>query len=455
MKTYRNAQNTARASQVERTALVGEAGEVFTPPVVVQDIINSPFVTAVLQGDGLLLEPAAGDGNFVMPLLEALLTQSLSQDDDSYAALTEAGRLHAVEILDDNLEELRKRALALLKAALPDVEEAELKAFCEKQYQKGSYLTGRACTLSCTSDCSLCGKLSLPESYSLVIGNPPYNPNAVYTAFVEKALDESERTAFVLPTTWKMNPRYKNFRNSLLGHLVSVTDLPWKTFAIKLRTCVVFLQKATTSSFILNGVSTTPVDDEDRVMNSILTKAFSKWDKTLLHHRSPLTHKASIGWKCNLERDKGQINYLQSVGFEDTPMPHNVYDLYFSTPEERLAFVKWSCTKLAAYFQYCVDNDTVARYLPIPPLTLQDYSDEALYEALALTEEEIAQVEAFTVFVSARAKKFYDEVGVKPRSDVVVGRERTACPSCGSSSFHRKGCANSTPKEKELRDGKL
>lgn len=452
MKIYRNARNTSRSSTVERSALVGEAGEVFTPPAVVKDILGHADVAKCLRGAGLILEPSAGDGNFTIALLTRLLEASIARKATSEQVLEEAARLYSVEIMEDNLSHLRERASDVLSHFLPDVEESAFEAFCRKQYLRGSFLTERACSLSCPSTCVSCERLPLPSRYSLVVGNPPYNPSALYIPFVRKALAQSDVVAFILPTTWKVAPRYKVFREEVAPRLSSVDDLPWKTFAIKLRTCkVVFTENA--SHAMVNSERTTLVDGEDfKVMNGILRKAFQHWHKTLNDYRGITPHRLSIGWKCNLEKDTGRINYLQSIGFENTPMPNNVYDLYFASEAERLAYVRYSSTKLAAYLQYCVDSDSVARHLPIPPLDFSDYSDFTLYKKLGLTEEEIAWVESFTLFVSARAKSFYDENAISLSRDVVFGRERKTCPSCGSSSFHRKGCENSTDKEKTMRD---
>ena len=452
-RVYRNARNQERAREVERAALVGEAGEVFTPVNVVTDLLDDPLVKAAILGSGFILEPSAGDGNFVIPVLQRLVIGSLEKDCSAPAALEAASRLYAVEILEDNLSALRERAKETLTALLPEMPEKTIDDFCAKQYVRGSFLTERACTLSCGETCTACAALELPKQYSLIVGNPPYNPGAVYTDFVRKAIAKADVTAFVLPTTWKVAPRYTSFRSEVGEHLARVDDLPWKTFAIKLRTCRAIFTKATVSQCFVNGEETTLVDAENyRVMNSVLRKAFSKWSSSLESYKLDDECKLSIGWKCNLEKDTGRVNYLQSIGFEDTPMPNNVYDFYFSNESERLAFVKYSTSKLAAYLQCCIDSDSVARYLPLPPLTLSDYSDQALYRELGLTKAEVACVEAFDVFISARAKKFYDELGVAVRSDAVVGAARKTCSACGSSSFHKKGCANSTAKERELRD---
>lgn len=467
MATYRNPANTARATAVARPDRIAEAGEVFTPQSLVDHIIALPEQEVhVVDPQAYILEPAAGDGNFVVPVLRRRLTALLEQGASEAQLLEAASRVYAVELQPDNVAIMRERVRALWAELVPGLSRAgwaRVEELGTTRLMEGNFLTRHACLLPCPPACTDHEALALPPSFALALGNPPYNPGAVYKDFVLACRAVADQVCFIVPTAWKLSDTHGRFREALRGSLVSVTDLPWDTFAIKLRTCILTVRSDRTDPrFLLNGVETELLPDRARVANSILAKAYGAWPGRLEHHQvsgpDPARPCLFMGWKTNLERGKGRINAVQSLATDRKSklLPNNVFTFAFASEKERDACAAFTATKLAAYLQSLTDSDTVARILPLPPLDrgarYRTHDDEFLYRQLKLTRAEIAQIEAYALFISGKAKAFYDGAGVPVRPDALIGKERRSCPSCGSSSFHRKGCALSTAKERELRD---
>lgn len=467
-RSYRNPSNAARESPTQRAALIAEAGEVFTPAEIVYEMLARKEVAPlIVNPNSLVLEPAAGDGNFLVPIITQRLRAT--RDLSGQAQLTGLQNIFAVELQPDNVLAMRERALASVQSEAPDLwasQPNEVTRWLSSNLLEGNFLTRHGSLLSCPENCAMHVDLAIPSHFDLAIGNPPYNPAAMYRDFTTVSLSSSHTVAFILPTTWKLADAHQNFRRSILPHLRSVDDLPWDTFQIKLHTSVVLLRSDRSSeSFKLNGKSSSAAGRQRAVANSILTKAYRRWGQTLSSHQTRpeklcrAAYPLYVGWKCNLKRDGERVNALQSLALspESPLLPSNRFLFTFKTDAERQAWCQWSSTKLAAYLQSLTDSDTVSRRLPMPPLSpgraFLHASDDFLYSELNLTPSEIKEVERHRLFVSAKAAIIYDALGVQVRPDAVLGKKRTACEGCGSSSFHKKGCPNSTEKERMIRDG--
>lgn len=99
-------ENTIKSNQ-----RVKDHGEVFTPVSVVQFMLNQPGIKEITESlDATFLEPSAGEGAFLLALLErklevaARLSESASEYDEN--ALIGLSSLYGVELLEDNIEQL-------------------------------------------------------------------------------------------------------------------------------------------------------------------------------------------------------------------------------------------------------------------------------------------------------------------------------------------------------------
>lgn len=97
---------------------VADHGEVFTPPWLVQAMLD------LVQGeadriDARFLEPACGSGNFLVPVLQhklaaVQLTYSASPFEKRHYAMLALMCIYGIELLADNAAECRANLLALL-----------------------------------------------------------------------------------------------------------------------------------------------------------------------------------------------------------------------------------------------------------------------------------------------------------------------------------------------------
>ena len=433
-----SASNTARSIPIGRSERIAEAGEVFTPLHVIDNILADDEVSEIIKNpDCVILEPSAGDGNFIVKVILARIDRSRSFE-DNMAGLK---NIWAIEIQQDNLDVLKNRVRDIFLDKSP-----ALDSWLDTNFLCGSFITDRACNILCKDDCIDHNKLQYPDSYDLILGNPPYNPNRLYIKFIEKALKLSDMSVMILPTTWKLSSRYKKFRNKIAVHTKSWDELPWSTFSIKLRTGILKLSKYDGDDSYLSY-------PDYRFINSIMTKAYKTWPDMLKDYTFG-DYNLYIGWKCNLQRDGSKMNMLQSLDYDDKSelLPNNLFSFRFQDEKIRRSWVLWSTTKLAAYLQQHTDSDTVCKELPFP-INLEDGFDEgALYDELGLTDEEKSAIVGNDLYISGKAAQFYSRENVAIRSDAIIGQIRKACAECGSSSFHKKGCSNSTEREMTVRD---
>lgn len=98
---------------------VKQHGEVFTPKWVVNDMLDLLPAESFSNLDATFLEPAAGNGNFVVEILRRKLAHCKNQDD----ILRAVKSIYAVELLPDNVAEMINRCVNLLGDRItPDVE---------------------------------------------------------------------------------------------------------------------------------------------------------------------------------------------------------------------------------------------------------------------------------------------------------------------------------------------
>ena len=100
-------------SQIKSKERVAERGEVFTAEREVNAMLDL-VANECLRPDSRFLEPACGDGNFLAVILKRKLAElrrkyKKSPRDYEKQAIVAIGSLYGVDIMNDNVEECRKR----------------------------------------------------------------------------------------------------------------------------------------------------------------------------------------------------------------------------------------------------------------------------------------------------------------------------------------------------------
>lgn len=118
------------ASLIKSKKRVADHGEVFTPPWLVEKMLD------LVQGeteriDSRFLEPACGSGNFLVPILQRKLAAveakyGRSAFEKRHYALLALTSLYGIELLADNIAECRANMLEVFAAYLGIDEEDEL-----------------------------------------------------------------------------------------------------------------------------------------------------------------------------------------------------------------------------------------------------------------------------------------------------------------------------------------
>lgn len=103
---------------------VKKHAEVFTPEKIVNDMLNLIPEEEFKNPLSTFLEPACGNGNFLIRILERKLSHS--QGDPQVHALKVLSSMYGIDIQQDNVEESIERLLALVDM---EVSESDKKVF--------------------------------------------------------------------------------------------------------------------------------------------------------------------------------------------------------------------------------------------------------------------------------------------------------------------------------------
>jgi hypothetical protein len=113
---------------------VSDHGEVFTPPWLVEAMLDLTAESDRIEAR--FLEPACGNGNFLIRVLQRKLAvvelkSKKSSHDRNYLALIAVMSIYGIELLEDNIIECRKRLLSVFADYLKiePLEELYLAAF--------------------------------------------------------------------------------------------------------------------------------------------------------------------------------------------------------------------------------------------------------------------------------------------------------------------------------------
>ena len=103
--------NENNKSQIKSRQRVADHGEVFTNPREVNAMLDLVRDES-FRLDSRFLEPACGDGNFLIEILRrklSLLSSIKSQTEWEFKSLIAAGSCYGIELLEDNAEACRER----------------------------------------------------------------------------------------------------------------------------------------------------------------------------------------------------------------------------------------------------------------------------------------------------------------------------------------------------------
>jgi hypothetical protein len=109
-------------SLVRSKKRVADHGEVFTPPEIVEAMLDLVHAESV-RIDARFLEPACGSGNFLVPVLQRKLATVLARYGSSafernHHALLALMSIYGIELLADNVAECRANLLAVFTQTL-------------------------------------------------------------------------------------------------------------------------------------------------------------------------------------------------------------------------------------------------------------------------------------------------------------------------------------------------
>lgn len=113
-----NLENGAPASLVKSKQRVADHGEVFTPPEIVEAMIDL-VASEAERIDSRFLEPACGSGNFLIPVLlrklDTVQTRYGKSDfERRHHALLALMSIYGIELLSDNVAECRENLLTVI-----------------------------------------------------------------------------------------------------------------------------------------------------------------------------------------------------------------------------------------------------------------------------------------------------------------------------------------------------
>ena len=109
----KKADNYVVESGIKSKARVAEHGEVYTPEHIVKDIMNMDGLKEMTyELDKTVLEPACGNGNFLVEIIARKLETASKEEDVKLAVFKAYSTVYGIDILGDNVRESRARMLA-------------------------------------------------------------------------------------------------------------------------------------------------------------------------------------------------------------------------------------------------------------------------------------------------------------------------------------------------------
>ena len=103
---------------------VKELGEVFTPPELVNEMLNK-LPSDCWEPEKTFLEPSCGTGNFLVEILKRKL-------EAGHTPLQALSTIYGIDIMNDNVRESRERLFAIVDLSLSDSEKEEARTLIER-----------------------------------------------------------------------------------------------------------------------------------------------------------------------------------------------------------------------------------------------------------------------------------------------------------------------------------
>jgi len=159
-------------TQVKSKERVQKHGEVFTPQWLVNDMLNL-LPDNMWQVDKTFLEPACGEGAFLVEILKRKLDKIFENFDNindknlmefEWQIVIATSAIYGIELLNDNIIESRKNLMKTLNnffinnnLGKPDKHFLETITFLiDRNIVQGNALTCRKCSLECGNECINC-----------------------------------------------------------------------------------------------------------------------------------------------------------------------------------------------------------------------------------------------------------------------------------------------------------
>ena len=179
-------QVTAAVEQLAHAGDAEERGAIFTRREVVDFILDlSGYTTDQALHKMSLLEPSFGDGDFLFPAVERLLLSWISAGKTDQPLEDLVDCIRAVEIHRHSFKRTQDALIVLLTDK--GIAASEAVAIADKWLQHGDYLL-----------------TELPESFDVVVGNPPYVrqemiPNVLLAEYRERYTTMYDRADLYIP----------------------------------------------------------------------------------------------------------------------------------------------------------------------------------------------------------------------------------------------------------------
>lgn len=110
--------HTSNERLIKSKERVRDRGEVFTPSHIVKDMCDLIPCDIWQNISSTFLEPACGNGNFLVEILSRKLTLCQTEED----ALVSCGSIFGVDIAQDNVDEAIGRCVQLVQDKFPGVD---------------------------------------------------------------------------------------------------------------------------------------------------------------------------------------------------------------------------------------------------------------------------------------------------------------------------------------------